>query len=71
MPVWRLVDATVFVDAGKAVSRRADLNLSDLKSDYGFSVNVMRGSQNGRAGGRGLGGGEGMHIFFSFGGFQP
>jgi hypothetical protein len=42
--VWRLLDATVFVDAGKAVTRRTDLNLSNLKSDYGFSLSAMRGA---------------------------
>jgi hypothetical protein len=66
--VWRLVDATVFADAGKAVSRRDDLDLSGLKTDYGFSVNVMRGASTVARVDVGLGGGEGMHIFFSIGG---
>jgi hypothetical protein len=69
--VWRLVDATVFVDAGKAVSRRADLSLSGLKTDYGFSLSVMRGAATVARMDLGLGGGEGLHMFFGFGGLIP
>jgi hypothetical protein len=69
--VWRLVDATVFVDAGKAVSRRANLNLSGLKTDYGFSLSVMRGAGTVARMDVGLGGGEGVHMFFGIGGLLP
>ena len=34
--VNRFLDTAVFYDAGKVTSRTSDLNLSDLKSDYGF-----------------------------------
>jgi outer membrane protein assembly factor BamA len=36
----RLLDAAVFYDAGKAVARRSNLNLSGLKSDYGIGFRV-------------------------------
>ncbi|HEX6973531.1 MAG TPA: hypothetical protein VF147_03980, partial [Vicinamibacterales bacterium] len=32
------LDAAIFYDAGKAVARRADLDFSGLKSDFGFGV---------------------------------
>ena len=67
--VWGPVDATVFVDSGKAVSRAADLNLSDLHKDYGFSLSFMRGMATTARVDVGFGGGEGTHVFFDFGGF--
>ena len=36
--VNRYLDTAVFYDAGKVTSRRADLNLDGLKSDYGFGL---------------------------------
>jgi hypothetical protein len=36
--VNRFLDTAVFYDTGKVAARRADLNLQDLKSDYGFGV---------------------------------
>ena len=36
--VNRFMDTAVFYDAGKVTARRADLDFSDLKSDYGFGV---------------------------------
>ena len=47
--VWGPVDATVFVESGKAVSRRADLDFSGLKTDYGFSLNLVRADRTRRA----------------------
>jgi hypothetical protein len=40
---WRVLvnaffDTALFYDAGKVTSRRADINLSDLKSDYGIGI---------------------------------
>jgi hypothetical protein len=66
--VWGPIDATVFVDAGKAVSRAAELNLSNLHKDYGFSLSFMRGLATTARVDVGFGGGEGTHIFFDFGG---
>ena len=36
----RFLDGAVFYDAGKATTHRSDLNLSDLRSDFGFGVRV-------------------------------
>ena len=69
--VWGPIDASVFVDAGKAVSRRADLNLSNLKRDYGFSVSVMRGPSTVGRVDVGFGGGEGTRVFFTLGSLVP
>lgn len=64
-PLWGPIDATVFVDAGKVASRRSDLNLSNLKRSYGFSLGVVRGSGNVVR--MDVGFGEGAHIFWTFG----
>jgi hypothetical protein len=66
--VWGPLDATVFVDAGKTASRAADLNLSDLHRNYGFSLSFMRGMATKARVDVGFGGGEGTHIFLNFGG---
>jgi hypothetical protein len=68
IPVWGPVDATVFADAGKAASRRADLNLSDLERGYGFSVSMMRSGSTAARVTVGFGGGEGSRVFVSLGG---
>jgi hypothetical protein len=67
VPVWGPVDASVFVDAGKVARRRADLNFSDLKHDYGFSISVMRGPTTVARTDFGFGSGEGTKIYVSFG----
>jgi len=67
IPVWGPVDASVFVDAGKVTARRADLNFSGLKRDYGFGISVMRGPNTVARTEFGFGGGEGMHVKVSFG----
>jgi len=36
----RFLDGAVFYDAGKATTHRADLDLSDLRSDYGFGIRL-------------------------------
>ncbi len=66
-PLWGPIDATIFMDAGKVASRRSDLNLSDLKRNYGFSLSVVRGSGTVARVDVGFGGGEGAHIFWTFG----
>lgn len=67
IPVWGPVDASVFVDAGKVAARRADLNFSGLRRDYGFSVSMMRGPNTMARTEFGFGGGEGMHVKVIFG----
>jgi Omp85 superfamily domain len=66
VPVWGPFDASVFVDAGKVAPRRADLNLSDLKHDYGFGISVMRGPNTVARTDFGFGS-EGAKILVSFG----
>jgi len=69
IPLHRYVDATVFVDAGKVAQRTPEL-FTDLRKNTGFSLSYMR---KGRTVGRmdvGFGGGEGVHVFWSFGAFQ-
>jgi hypothetical protein len=61
------VDATVFVDAGKVAARRSDLDLTSLKTDYGFSVSAMSRDATVVRVDVGLGGGEGTRIFLSVG----
>jgi hypothetical protein len=43
IPIWTIFDATVFYDAGKATSKRADLDLAQLRRNYGVSASIMRG----------------------------
>jgi outer membrane translocation and assembly module TamA len=65
--LWGPIDATAFVDAGKVSTARGDLNLTDLKHDYGFSTSVMTGDATALRVDVGFGGGEGGHVFFSIG----
>ena len=69
IPLHKYVDSTVFVDAGQVAPRTSEL-FSHLRANTGFSLSYMR---KGRTLGRmdvGFGGGEGVHIFWSFGAFQ-
>jgi hypothetical protein len=66
-PIWGPIDATVFFDTGKVTSRRGDLNLSDLKRSYGFSIGAVRGANTVVRMDVGFGGGEGTHVFFTVG----
>jgi len=47
--------------------RPADLNFSDLKHDYGFSISVMRGANTVARTDFAFGSGEGTKIIVSFG----
>jgi len=67
VPVWGPFDASAFVDAGKVTSRPADLGLSDLKHNYGFSMSVMKGSATVVRTDIGFGSGEGANLSVSFG----
>jgi hypothetical protein len=66
IPLWGPLDGSVFVDAGKVVRNRADLNLLNLKRDYGFSLSVMKGPVAVLRADVGWGG-EGVNVFLSFG----
>jgi hypothetical protein len=43
VPFWGPVDVSLFADAGKVAGSWNDLNFSDLKSDAGAGLSVMRG----------------------------
>ena len=69
IPLHKYVHSTVFFDAGQVAPRTSDL-FSELRANTGFSLSYMR---KGRTLGRmdvGFGGGEGVHVFWSFGAFQ-
>jgi len=69
IPVHRNVHITVFVDAGQVAPRTSEL-FTDLRTSTGFSLSYVR---RGKTVGRmdvGFGGGEGVHVFWSFGGFR-
>lgn len=68
VPVWGPLDASVFVDAGKVARRPADLDLSGLKHNYGFSLSLMKGSTAVARADIGFGGREGVKISVIFGG---
>jgi outer membrane translocation and assembly module TamA len=68
--VWGPVDATIFVDAGKAVDDRSQLNLSALNKDAGFSVSFMHAAATIARADVGFGS-EGPRIFISLGGLLP
>jgi hypothetical protein len=68
VPLHKAVHATVFVDAGQVAPTASDL-FSHWKTGTGFSLSYMN---KGAAIGRldvGYGGSEGIHFFWSFGGF--
>jgi hypothetical protein len=66
LPLWGPVDATVFYDAGKVARDRADLDLSGLHSNYGFSLSLMRGPFTALRSDFAFGG-EGFRILLSIG----
>ena len=69
IPIVEQLQATLFVDAGRVAPRASEL-FRDLKTGTGFSLSYMR---KGKALGRvdvGFGGGEGTHVFWSFGGLR-
>jgi hypothetical protein len=69
IPVHKYIHTSVFVDAGQVAPRAPQL-LSDLRANTGFSASFVR---KGKTVGRmdvGFGGGEGVHLFWSFGAFQ-
>ena len=65
--IFTAVDGAIFYDAGKVASRREDLNLRDLESDYGIGFRF--GTSNGvflRIEGA-FGSSDGKHFVFRFG----
>lgn len=70
IPLMNAVHATVFVDAGQVAPRPSDL-FKDLRTGTGFSLSYMRKGRSLVRMDVGYGGGEGVQLFWSFGGFQP
>jgi hypothetical protein len=69
IPVHKYVHTSVFLDAGQVAPKSSAL-FSDLRANTGFSASFVR---KGKTVGRmdiGFGGGEGVHLFWSFGAFQ-
>ena len=71
LPVWGLLEATVFGDAGKVAPTRSDLDLSDLRRDFGFSVSVMESWRTMARVDVAFGSGERAQVFFSVGRLTP
>ena len=55
----------MFAETGKVTSRRADLDLTDLKRSVGFSLSLMRGPATAARVDVGFGGGEAVQVFFT------
>src|SRR5688572_1783690 len=71
VPLWGPIDATLFADAGKVEGRAGDLDLNDLRKDFGFSLSVMKGWATAARVDVGFGSGEGTRVFVSLGGLTP
>jgi hypothetical protein len=68
VPLHKMVDATVFVDTGRVAPMVSDL-FGGLKAGTGFSLSYMRNKAALARMDVGYGSGEGMHVFWTFGGF--
>ena len=64
IPIWTLLDATVFYDAGKVTAERSQLDLSGLRQNYGVSLSAMRGIATAARVDFGFGG-EGVQLLVS------
>jgi outer membrane protein assembly factor BamA len=71
VPVWGGIEATVFADAGKVASVRSDLDLSDLRRDFGFSVSLMENWSTKARVDVAFGSGEGARVLFTLGELIP
>jgi len=71
LPLWGPIDATVFADAGKVTGQRSDLDLTDLRRDFGFSLSVMKGWATAARVDVGFGSGEGTRVFLTLGELTP
>ena len=71
VPLWGPIDATLFGDAGKVTSTRDELDLNDLRRDFGFSLSVMKGWATAARVDVGFGSGEGTRVWLSLGELTP
>jgi hypothetical protein len=66
--IWSGLDAALFYDAGKVAHRRADLNFTDLESDYGFGFRFNTNSGVLFRVDAAFGSRDGTHLHVVFGG---
>lgn len=71
LPVWGPIEASVFGDAGKVASARSDLDLNDLRSDFGFSLSLVKTWFTPARVDVAFGSGEGARVFLSLGDLTP
>ncbi len=61
------IDLTIFADAGTVATLRGDLKPSKFATNGGFSLSLMTIDATALRVDVGMGGGEGVHVFFSVG----
>lgn len=66
--IWSGLDAALFYDAGKVANDRADLDFSDLESDYGFGFRLNTNSGVLFRVDAAFGSRDGKHLHIVFGG---
>ena len=66
--IWSGLDGALFYDTGKVAMRRADLNFSDLQSDYGFGFRFNTDNGNIVRVDAAFGSSDGKHLWIVFGG---
>ncbi|HJP60716.1 MAG TPA: hypothetical protein VJ865_11975, partial [Gemmatimonadaceae bacterium] len=71
MPIWGPIEATLFADAGKVAPVRSDLDFTNLRRDFGFSVSAMQSWSTVARVDVAFGSGEGARIHLSLGGLTP
>jgi hypothetical protein len=71
VPLWKPVDVTVFADAGKVAPVRSDLDLTNLRRDFGFSASMMKGWDTAARIDVAFGSGEGARVYLTIGNLNP
>ena len=66
--IWSALDGALFYDTGKVAMRRADLNFSDLQSNYGFGFRFNTDNGNIVRVDAAFGSSDGKHLWIVFGG---
>jgi outer membrane protein assembly factor BamA len=66
--IWSGLDAALFYDAGKVAGRRADLDFTNLQSDYGFGFRFNTNSGVIFRADAAFGSRDGRHLYLVFGG---
>ena len=66
--IWSGLDGALFYDAGKVAMRRANLNLSNLETDYGFGFRFNTDNGTILRVDAAFGSRDGNHLWIVFGG---